>query len=168
MDSREVGRLLTEKFPKAIANVEEFRGETSVTIETAALGEIMTFLKQNDDLSYDMLLDLTGVDFPNRIPRFTVSYLLNSTVFHNRLRIKITVAEGSSVDSVSDLWKAANWMEREASEMFGIHFNNHPDLKHILLTDDFVGYPLRKDYDVKGPDFGQPLKINLEQEDQIF
>jgi NADH-quinone oxidoreductase subunit C len=167
MDSRKAGQLLTEKFAKAVSKVEEFRGETSVTVETGKLVEILTFLRQNDDLCYDMLLDLTGVDFPDQTPRFTISYLLNSTKFNNRLRIKITVAEGSSVDSVSDIWKAANWMEREASEMFGINFNNHPNLKHILLTDDFVGYPLRKDYDVKGPDFGQPLKINLEEE-EIF
>ncbi len=167
MDSRKAGQLLTEKFSKAVSKVEEFRGETSVTIETRKLVEIMTFLKQNNDLCYDMLLDLTAVDFPDQTPRFTISYLLNSTKFHNRLRIKIHVAEGSSVDSVCDIWKAANWMEREASEMFGINFNNHPNLKHILLTDDFVGYPLRRDYDVKGPDFGQPLKINLEEE-EIF
>jgi len=115
MDSREAANLLAEKFSGAVSKIEEFRGETSVTVETGKLAEILTFLKQNNDLCYDMLLDLTAVDFPNRIPRFTVSYLLNSTVFHNRLRIKITVAEGSSVDSVSDLWKAANWMEREAS-----------------------------------------------------
>lgn len=168
MDSRKAGQLLTEKFSKAVVKVEEFREETSVTIEPSRLIEIMTFLKQNRDLNYDMLIDLAGVDFPDRTPRFTISYLLNSTSFHNRLRIKINVEEGSSVDSVNDIWKAADWMEREASEMFGIRFNNHPDLRHILLTDDFIGYPLRKDYDVKGPDFGQPLKINLDQEEQIF
>jgi NADH-quinone oxidoreductase subunit C len=164
MHNQTAGNLLAERFSKAISKVEEFRGETSITIKPENLVEIMTFLKQNDELCYDMLVDLTAVDFPERTSRFTISYLLNSTKFKNRLRIKINVAEGSSVDSVNDIWKAANWMEREASEMFGIDFNNHPDLKHILLTDDFVGYPLRKNYDVKGPDFGQPPKINLEEE----
>ena len=167
MDSRTAGNLLAEKFSHAVSKIEDFRGEISVTVETGKLLEIMAFLKQNNDLAYDMLVDLTGVDFPDQIPRFTISYLLNSTTFNNRLRIKIAVADGSPVDSVSDIWKAADWMEREASEMFGIHFHNHPNLKHILLTDDFVGHPLRKDYDVKGPDFGEPLKINLEEEEIV-
>ncbi len=167
MDSRKAGNLLKETFSDAVLKIEEFRGETSVTIESGRLVEIMKFLKQNSDLSYDMLVDLTSVDFPDQKMRFIISYLLNTTKFNNRLRIKTAVAEGSAVDSVCDIWKAANWMEREAAEMFGIHFNNHPNLKHILLTDDFVGHPLRKEYDVKGPDFGQPLKIDLEKE-EIF
>ena len=163
MDSRSAGNLLREKFPEAVAGIEEFRGEITVTVETRKLLEVMTFLKENKELSYDMLLDQAGLDFPDRDPRFTISYLLHSMKFNNKLRIKTQVAEGFAVDSVSAIWKAADWMERETAEMFGITFKNHPNPKHILLTDDFVGYPLRKDYDVKGPNFDQPFQVNLEE-----
>ena len=163
MDSRSAGNLLKEKFPGAIAGIEEFRGEITVTVEAQKLFAVMTFLKQSSDLSYDMLIDLAGVDFPAQKLRFTISYLLHSMKFNNRLRIRTMMAEGVDVDSVCALWRAADWMERETAEMFGITFKNHPNPKHILLVDDFVGYPLRKDYDVKGPNFDQPFQVNLEE-----
>jgi len=158
------GDLLQETFPEAVLNIEEFRGETSITIDAGKIREVMTFLKENEKLGYDLLLDLAGVDFADRSPRFMIAYLLHSMRFNNRLRIKTTVAEGASVDTVSDIWLAANWMEREVYDLFGIQFNNHPHLKRILLTDDFVGHPLRKDFPVKGADFDQPLQVCLEEE----
>jgi NADH-quinone oxidoreductase subunit C len=164
MDRCNAVDLLKETFPEAVLNSEEFRGETSITVAAEKIREVMTFLKENEKLYYDLLLDLAGVDFQDRSPRFMIAYLLHSTKFNNKLRIKTTVAEGASVDTVSDIWKAANWMEREAYDMFGIRFNNHPDLKRILLTQDFVGHPLRKDFPVKGSDFGQPLQVCLEEE----
>ncbi len=163
MDSRSAGNLLKEKFPEAIAGIEEFRGEITVIVEAQKLFAVMTFLKQSDELSYDMLIDLAGVDFPARKLRFTISYLLHSMKFNNRLRIKTMTAQGVEVDSVCALWRAADWMERETAEMFGITFKNHPNPQHILLVDDFVGYPLRKDYDVKGPNFDRPFQVNLEE-----
>jgi NADH-quinone oxidoreductase subunit C len=158
------GDLLQETFPEAVLSIEEFRGETSITIDAGKIREVMTFLKENEKLGYDLLLDLAGVDFADRSPRFMIAYLLHSMRFNNRLRIKTTVAEGASVDTVSDIWLAANWMEREVYDLFGIQFNNHPHLKRILLTDDFVGHPLRKDFPVKGVDFDQPLQVCLEEE----
>ncbi|MHB8092013.1 MAG: NADH-quinone oxidoreductase subunit C [Syntrophales bacterium] len=163
MDSRSAGNLLKEKFPQAVAGIEEFRGETTVTVEAPNLFEVMTFLRENTELAYDMLIDQAGVDFPSQSPRFTIAYLLHSMKFNNRLRIKTKVAAGVAVDSVSAIWKAANWMERETAEMFGITFKNHPNPQHILLPDDFVGYPLRKDYDVKGPNFDQPFQVCLDE-----
>jgi NADH-quinone oxidoreductase subunit C len=168
MDSRSAGNLLKEKFPNAVRGIEEFRGEITVTVETARFLEVMTFLKENKELSYDMLLDQAGLDFPAQELRFTVSCLLHSMKFNNKLRIKTSVAEGTPVESVSTLWRAADWMERETSELFGITFKNHPDPRHILLVDDFVGYPLRKDYDVKGPNFDQPFQVHLEEETETF
>ncbi len=164
MDSPVAGDLLKETFPEAVLSIEEFRGETSIAIDAARLREIMAFLRDHEALRYDLLLDIAGVDFFGRTPRFMIAYLLHSMTFTNKLRIKTTVAEGASLDTVSDIWLAANWMEREVYDLLGITFNNHPDLKRILLTEDFVGHPLRKDFPVKGPDFGQPLHICLEEE----
>jgi NADH-quinone oxidoreductase subunit C len=164
MDSRSAGKFLKDKFPQAVQGIEEFRGETTVMVEASKLLEVMTFLRQNSELAYDLLIDQTGVDFPDRSLRFSLSYLLHSMKFNNKIRIKTSVAPGVAVDTVSSIWMAADWMERETAEMFGIVFTNHPNPKHILLTDDFVGYPLRKDYDVKGPNFDQPFKVNLETE----
>lgn len=158
------GDLLKETFPEAVRDIEEFRRETSITIDAGKIREVMTFLKENEKLCYDLLLDLAGVDFDDRSPRFMIAYLLHSTKFNNKLRIKTTVAEGASLDTVSDIWMAADWMEREVYDLFGIIFNNHPYLRRILLPEDFVGHPLRKDFPVKVPDFGQPLQVYLEEE----
>ncbi|MFH2120632.1 MAG: NADH-quinone oxidoreductase subunit C [Pseudomonadota bacterium] len=158
------GDLLKENFPEAVRDCEEFRGETSITVDAGRFREVMTFMKEEEKLCYDLLLDLAGVDFNDRSPRFMIAYLLHSTKFNNKLRIKTTVAEGASLDTVSDIWLAADYMEREVYDMFGIIFNNHPNLKRILLTDDFVGHPLRKDFPVKGADFDQPLQVCLEEE----
>jgi len=156
--------LLKEKFPEAILKVEEFRGETTITVDKERIRDVMLFLRENENLRYDLLPDLSGVDYGNEIPRFGVSYLLHSIRFNNRLRIKIRVAEGASLDTVSDVWRAADWMEREAYDMFGIAFGSHPDLRRILLEEDFAGYPLRKDFPLKGADFSKPFTVCLEEE----
>jgi NADH-quinone oxidoreductase subunit C len=164
MDSCMAADLLKETFPEAVRDIEEFRRETSITIDAGKIREVMTFLKENEKLGYDLLLDLAGVDFADRSPRFMIAYLLHSMKFNNKLRIKTTVAEGASLDTISDIWLAANWMEREVYDLFGIIFNNHPNLRRILLPEEFVGHPLRKDFPVKGPDFDQPLHVCLEEE----
>jgi NADH-quinone oxidoreductase subunit C len=159
-----VPELLREKFPEAILKVDEFRGEKTITVDREKIRDVMLFLRENENLRYDLLLDLSGVDYGNEIPRFGISYLLHSVKFNNRLRIKIRVAEGASLDTVSDVWKAADWMEREAYDMFGIAFGSHPDLRRILLEEDFTGYPLRKDFPLKGTDFSKPFTVCLEEE----
>ena len=159
-----VSDLLKWKFPDAILNIEEFRGETSIAIDKGQLRDVMAFLKTSENLAYDLLIDLAGVDCGSDSPRFMVAYLLHSMKFNNKLRIKTRVEEGGKLDTVSDIWKAANWLEREAYDMFGIGFSNHPDLRRILLTDDFTGYPLRKDFPLEGPDFGKPVNVCLEEE----
>ena len=156
--------LLKEKFPEAVRGVEEFRGETTVTVDKGQLRAVLKFLKESETLLYDLLVDVAGVDSGSGAPRFLVAYLLHSTKFNNRLRIKIRVAEGAALDTVSDIWKAADWLEREVYDMFGIRFSGHPDLRRILLTDDFVGHPLRKDFPLKGVDFDKPFPVCLEEE----
>ena len=166
------GDLIKGKFPETVIVVEEFRGETTITVDKEQLRKVMAFLKESESLYYDLLLDLAGIDtgIDTRIdnghamPRFTVAYLLHSTKFNNRLRIKVRLEEGASLDTVSDIWKAANWLERETYDMLGILFNNHPDLRRILLSDDFVGYPLRKDFPLQGHDFDKPVNVCLEEE----
>jgi NADH-quinone oxidoreductase subunit C len=160
MDSRAAGETLKDRFPAAVLAVEEFRGETTVTIDAAALREVMQFLAAR----YDLLVDLAGADFGIASPRFMVAYLLHSMRYNNRLRIKTGVAEGTELDTVSDIWRAAEWLEREVFDMFGIPFANHPDLRRILLTDDFVGHPLRKEFPVQGHDFDKPLIVCAEED----
>ncbi|HBB17339.1 MAG: hypothetical protein A3J94_12715 [Syntrophus sp. RIFOXYC2_FULL_54_9] len=155
---------LREKFPEAVLAVAEFRGETTVVVDKGRLREVMTFLNRGDETLYDLLVDIAGVDTGNESPRFFVVYLLHSIKFNNRLRIKIPVAEGAALDTVSDLWKSADWMEREVYDMFGIAFSNHPDLRRILLPDDFVGHPLRKEFPLKGDDFDRPFRVCLAEE----
>ena len=156
--------LLKEKFPEAVRTVPDFRGEGTVIADKGQLRAIMTFLKESEGTLYDLLVDIAGVDSGSESPRFLVVYLLHSLKFNNRLRIKIPVAEGAALDTVSDIWKAADWMEREVYDMFGIEFTNHPDLRRILLPDDFTGHPLRKDYPLKGVDFDKPFPICPEEE----
>jgi NADH-quinone oxidoreductase subunit C len=164
MDRSLAGDLLKGKFPEAVLKIEEFRGEISISVDVNKIRAVMAFLKDGENLKYDLLLDLAGVDFADESPRFMVAYLLHSTKFNNKLRIKTRVAEDGALDTVSDIWKAADWLEREAYDMFGIKFTNHPGLKRILLTEDFVGHPLRKDFPLEGTNFDQPFTVCLEEE----
>jgi NADH-quinone oxidoreductase subunit C len=164
MDSHEAGEMLKVRFPAAVRSVEEFRGETTVTIASGTLREVMRFLKEDESVRYDLLVDVTGADFGGASPRFTVAYLLHSMRHNNRLRIKTGVAEGAGLDTLSDIWRGAEWLEREVYDMFGIPFGNHPDLRRILLTEDFVGHPLRKEFPLEGHDFDKPLNVCAEEE----
>ncbi len=148
---------LKAKFGAPVQEVKTFRDEVTVTVSKEALYEICKFLYMDTDLQFQFLTDLCGIDTLPQTPRFEVVYLLYSMKNNERLRLKTKVGEGESVSSVESIWKAANWLEREAFDLFGIRFENHPDLRRILLWDGFEGYPLRKDYPVEGPDFDKPF-----------
>jgi NADH-quinone oxidoreductase subunit C len=150
-------RKLQEKFPASILEVKTFREEVNVTVQKENIFEICKFLYSETDLQYQMLVDLCGVDFFPESPRFEVVYLLYSMKNKERLRLKAKVGENESILSVESIWKAANWLEREVYDLFGIHFVNHPDLRRILLWDGYEGHPLRKDFPVEGPDFDKPF-----------
>ena len=150
-------KKLQEKFPASVLEVKTFRDEINVTIQKKEILEICKFLYSDPDLQYQMLTDLCGVDFLPEQPRFEVVYLLYSMKAQQRLRLKIKVGESESVSSVESIWKAADWLEREVYDLFGITFDNHPDLRRILLWDGYEGYPLRKDFPVEGPDFDKPF-----------
>jgi NADH-quinone oxidoreductase subunit C len=112
--------------------------------------EIVRFLKEDPKLDFDFLADLTAVDYlGKKDPRFEAVYHQLSWQSHRRIRVKVPVPEDQpEVDSLTPLWKGANWLEREVWDMFGIRFRGHPDLRRILLYEEFRGYPLRKDYPV--------------------
>lgn len=140
---------LRQQFPERILETHSHRGDdTAVILREAAL-EVFRFLKEDAALSFEMLMDLTAVDYlkMKRSPRFEVVYHLYSLTHNHRVRIKIRVPEDNpEVDSLVEYWSIANWFEREAWDMFGIRFNGHPDPRRLLMYDDFRGHPLRKDY----------------------
>lgn len=147
-------QALQVRFGGAIDDVTLFRDEITVRVAKDAVHDVLHFLRDDPALRYDMLIDLTGVDWRVRMPRFDVVYQLYSTDHRHRLRVKSGVnalERGDSIPTASDLWAAANWLERECYDMFGINFAGHPDLRRILLPEDWnEGYPLRKDYPLRG------------------
>ena len=150
-------KKLKEKFPGSILEVTTFRGEVTAIVSKGEIFEICKFLHSDPDLQYRLLTDLCGLDFFPQTPRFGVVYLVYSMKSNQRLRVKTRVGETESIPSVESIWKVANWYEREAYDLFGIPFENHPDLRRILLWDGYEGHPLRKDYPAEGPDFDKPF-----------
>ena len=133
----------------------EEKGMATVVVERAAAPEIFRALRDQPELGFDMLSDLTAVDYLGQKPRFAVVYHLYSLTQNHRLRVKIRVPEDEPwVHSLCELWKSANWLERECWDMLGIRFVGHPDPRRILMYEEFVGHALRKDYPV---DKRQPL-----------
>ena len=153
MWDREAPERLKEKFPEAVLAVEESRGEVALRVKKEEISSLCQFLRE--ELSYDMLIDLCGVDYPSREKRFEVVYLLHSMKGQRRLRLKASLAEGEAIASVEGIWKAAGWLEREVYDMFGVKFEGHSDLRRILTWEGFQGHPLRKDFPVEGEDFGR-------------
>lgn len=142
---------LKEKFPASVLDVTEFRGEVTITVKKEDIVSIAKVLR--DELRYEYLVDVTAVDYLGKDPRFMMVYHVYSFGSKDRLRIKAPVTEAAqSIDTVSTVWTTANWLEREVFDLFGIRFNNHPDLRRILMASDWVGHPLRKDYPLQGPD----------------
>jgi NADH-quinone oxidoreductase subunit C len=134
------------KFGVAILEAIEDRKQAILTVECARLAEVALHLR--DEEKFDLLSDLTAVDWPKREKRFDIVLNLYSFPKNERLRVKARAADGEHVPSVVRVWPTANWLEREAFDMFGIVFAGHPDLRRILLPDGWQGYPLRKDYDI--------------------
>ncbi len=142
---------LKERFGERVLEVAEHRGQVAVTVDRDAVIDICSFLKQ--ECGYRFLTDVCGVDYLGRQPRFMVVYQLCNMDEKRRLRLKAPVPEEDCrIASVTGIWSTANWLEREVWDMFGIEFKGHPDLRRILLPDDWEGHPLRKDYPVQGPD----------------
>ncbi len=141
-----VKRLKTQ-FDGAVMEASEFLGQLSIRVDSARIVEVCDFLRRDADTPFNYLSDLTCVHYPmNREAPLEVVYNLLSIKRNERVRLKVSVAEQGSVESVTSVWPSANWMEREVYDLFGVTFSNHPDLRRILLPPDWVGHPLRKDY----------------------
>jgi NADH-quinone oxidoreductase subunit C len=145
-----------EQFSDKIIQTHAFRGDETAVILCPSLRTIAKFLKETPELDFNFLMDLTAADYlffaggrAHKEFRFEVVYHFFSLQWNHRLRIKVLVDEKSpEVDTLSDLWASANWYEREVWDMFGIRFKGHPDLKRILMYEEFQGHALRKDYPV--------------------
>jgi NADH-quinone oxidoreductase subunit C len=142
--------LILRTFPDAVIETSSLRGDETVVVKPEAWKKVAQLLRDDQRARCDMLVDLTCVDYPDRDPRFEVVVHLYSLNKGFRLRLKTRVGdpegEGAEVDTLTDLWASANWAEREAFDMFGVVFKDHPDLRRILMYPEFEGHPLRKDY----------------------
>jgi NADH-quinone oxidoreductase subunit C len=146
---KEVLDKLNERFGDAIKEQGCFRGDEYAVIAREKLLDVCRFLKQEKKYKFDMLVDLCAVDYLGKKERFEVVYHLYSVEHGRRLRLKVRVKEDDAlVPSVCSIWKAANWFEREAFDLFGVHFEGHPNLKRILTFEGFEGHALRKDYPI--------------------
>jgi len=144
-------RKLREWDSRAVAQVIEFRGETTVVVPLEHLVRTAEYLVTEPSLRFSFLSDITTVDRYPIEPRFEVNYHLLSIERRERLRLKVRVPGNEPVvPSVTPVWPTANWHEREIFDLFGIRFQGHPDLRRILMPEDWEGYPLRKDYPVEG------------------
>jgi NADH-quinone oxidoreductase subunit C len=140
-----LGKLLGTKIKERF----EFRGETTFVIDRRDLREVAKFCKE--ELFFDYLLDLSSVDNFGAEPRFEVVYELYSLTMATHLRLKLRVSEEDpTIDTISDLWPTANWHEREIWDMMGLRFNNHPDLRRILMWEGYPYFPLRKEFPLEG------------------
>jgi len=142
--------LVKTTFTDDVISTHNQHGDETVIVKPEAWFKIHQFLREDARTAIDMLTDLTVVDFPDRDPRFEIVTHVYSLEKGHRLRLKTAVgdedAEDADVASLTAIWASANWMEREAFDMFGVNFTGHPDLRRILLYPEFEGYPLRKDY----------------------
>jgi len=148
MSKADLDRLVAQ-FPEAIVSSHSSHGDDTAVVLVSRLVEVMRWLK--NAAGFDFLVDVTAVDYLGRDLRFEVVYHLRSMKSGSRLRVKVQVAQSEDgpapeVPSMVTLWPTANWLERETWDMFGIKFTGHPDLRRILLYEEFIGYPLRKDY----------------------
>lgn len=147
---------IRERYPEAIEEIYEFRGDTWIYVRPEYLLDVCRLLRDDPDLSYLYISDVMGIDWlpkwqaGEKPKRFEVVYNLYSPVTFQRIFLKVRVNEGERVPSVTPIWEGANYPEREVYDMFGIPFEGHPNLKRILMPDDWVGHPLRKDYPLGG------------------
>ncbi len=137
--------------PGGVAALSYWVGDWTLLVPVDHLTAVATHLRDAADASFDLCSDLTAVDWPLRAERFDVVYCLYSTRHRHRVRVKVRAADGQPVASMTAIWPAANWLEREVYDMFGVRFTGHPDLRRLLMPEDWQGFPQRKDYPLEGP-----------------
>lgn len=143
--------LLQEKFPEEVVEVREFRGDTTVVVKPERIVEICRTLRDDPTLSFRYLSMIAAIDYYPQSPRFAVVYNLYSHRNHDRITLKAFLDDAAPViDSVTSVWSTADWHEREAYDLMGIRFKGHPNLRRILLPQQWKGFPLRKEYPQRG------------------
>jgi len=159
MDLKElISQKLQSNFKDAEFEFSEYRGEFNIKFNKKFVNTICKYLKEDSELEFLLCEDVTAVDWAKRKNRFTVVYHIFSLKHNFRLVLKADVDESDcSIDTVSSVWKTANWQERETYDMYGIKFNNHPDLRRIYMPEEFEYYPLRKDFPLMGIPGSLPL-----------
>ncbi|MCX7875696.1 MAG: NADH-quinone oxidoreductase subunit C [Melioribacteraceae bacterium] len=151
-------QTLKENFTDSIIEITDFRNDLSITVKQEKLFELAKFLKENENLLFEMCKDVTAIDWATRKNRFTVVYHLYSFKLNFNLRLKSNLeTEPYQIQSVTPIWQSANWYERETYDMYGIEFINHPDLRRMYMPEGFEYHPLRKDFPVLGIPESLPL-----------
>jgi len=166
--SQKVVAKLEKELGDAILAKDDFRGDDEVTVDLKSWVKAAQFLKEDPDCAMDMFGDLTAVDWPEREAegeaRFDLVLYLRSVEKKHRIFVRTRVADGKEAPTLSEVWPGANWAEREVYDMFGIEFKDHPDMRRILMYEEFEGWPLRKDYPI---DKAQPLVEYRDADDTL-
>ena len=159
MDIKElVPHKLNEQFSEIDFELSEYLDELTIKLPKEHIVKVCEFLKKDSDLEFLLCLDITAIDWAKRKNRFTVVYHIYSFKNNFRIRLKADVDESDcAIDTVSSVWKGANWQERETYDMYGIKFNDHPDLRRMYMPEDFEYHPLRKDFPLMGIPGSIPL-----------
>jgi NADH-quinone oxidoreductase subunit C len=143
-------RALRERWAGAIRDTSEFRGEETAIVDPGSIIPICRFLRDDAALQFAMLADLCAIHYLDRDYTYEVVYLLYSFKLNRRLRLKVRLAEDGAAASVTQVWPAADWLEREAYDLVGVRFEGHPDLRRILMPEDYDRHPLRRDFHLYG------------------
>ena len=149
LNDEDIRKLLNTNFKKNILDINNVH-DFSVEIKPEITLDFIRFLKESRDLQYYILIDICGVDYPERPDRFDVVYHLLSMTKNKRIRVKVSIQENVSISSIVNIFPAAEWYEREAYDLYGINFSNHPDMRRMLTDYNFQGFPLRKDFPLTG------------------
>ena len=157
--------ILNSEIKNAVISHHIQRADLFFTVSLEKISDVLIFLRDNTTFSFQVLIDLCGVDYPEREKRFEVVYNLLSVTSNLRITIKVNAQEKELVPTVSDIYSSANWYEREAWDMYGIYFANHPDLRRILTDYDFIGHPMRKDFPLTG--FSE-VRYDIEQKKVVY
>jgi NADH-quinone oxidoreductase subunit C len=150
--SQMVVDAIQKRLPDAVVSTHAWRGDDTVVLRREKLVEVCRFLKEDPGMAFNLPMDVCGVDYLGwKEPRFEVVYHLYSLEKRHRIRLKVELdADDTNLPSVVSIWRGVDWFEREAWDMYGIHFEGHPDLRRVLMYEEFEGHPLRKDYPQRG------------------
>ncbi len=146
----DLGEHISAALPEEVLGFDVAYDELMVRVVQDAVVKVLTFLRDDQNCQFKVLLDVTAVDYPQRDERFEVVYHLLSLKHNQRVRVKLAAGEETQVPSVTEVFNSANWLEREAWDMYGIYFSGHPDLRRLLTDYGFEGHPLRKDFPLTG------------------